>query len=154
VQPVAPAKSDPVDYSGRFVGNWLVSAKFDRFGDGGSFSAFTVDGDIGFGVRCLQHNLSLAVMVAGSDPKPLEKGDVYSIKLRVDGQPTVETNGLAINDRVIQIVTEKQWVHAMRDAKETALRMEDSRGVYSTHIYKMTGAPRAFYDLSRECPLD
>jgi hypothetical protein len=74
VQPVAPAKSDPVDYSGRFVGNWLVSAKFDRFGDGGSFSAFTIDGDIGFGVRCLQHNLSLAVMVAGSDPKPLEKG--------------------------------------------------------------------------------
>jgi hypothetical protein len=24
----------------------------------------------------------------------------------------------------------------------------------ATHIYKMTGAPRALYDLSRECPLD
>lgn len=153
--PQPAAAPEPADYEGRFIGNWMTSAKFDRFGDGGSFVAATIDNDgIGFFVRCLQKDLSFAIGIASADPKPLEKGDIYLIKLRMDGRPVIETKGIAISDRLIQLVTEKQWVRAARDAKETALRLEDSKGVYSTHIFKMTGAPRAFADLSRECPLE
>jgi hypothetical protein len=61
---------------------------------------------------------------------------------------------MAISDRLIQVETEKATVKAIRDGRETAMRIEDSRGVTSTHIFDTTGSRRAFADLSRECPID
>ncbi|MDP9147917.1 MAG: hypothetical protein M3N22_09670 [Acidobacteriota bacterium] len=133
----------------------MTSAKEDRFGDGGTFAAVTGDGTgYAFAVRCLQKNLSIGVIETGSDPKPMEKGDFYKFKFRVDAQPVVDAAGIVINDRLIQVVTEKSLVKSIRDGRETAMRIEDSRGVSSTHIFNTRGSRVAFADLSRECPLD
>jgi hypothetical protein len=40
------------------------------------------------------------------------------------------------------------------ESKETAIRVADSRGVSSTHIFNTKGSRGAFADRSRECPLD
>jgi hypothetical protein len=152
----AVAASAPIheDYEDRPVGNWLVSAKQDRFGDGGAFTAITGDGAIALAVRCLQKYLSIGIIELGGDPKPMGKGDVYKLKFRVDAQPIVDAQGLVINERLIQVLTEKSLVKSIREGKETALRLEDSRGVNSTHIFNTAGSRKAFADLSRECPLD
>jgi hypothetical protein len=152
--PVAAAAPLRADYEQRVVGNWITSAKEDRFGDGGTFVAITGEGDVGLAVRCLQKNLSIGVLEIGDDPKPIEKGDLFKFKFRVDAQPVIEAAGMAISDRLIQVETEKATVKAIRDGRETAMRIEDSRGVTSTHIFDTTGARRAFADLSRECPID
>ena len=136
------------------IGNWITSAKEDRFGDGGAFVAATGDGGIVLAVRCLQKNLSIGIIEAGNDPKPIEKGDLFLLKFRVDASPIVETGGIAISDRLIQAVTEKAMVKSIRDGKETAVRIEDKRGTTSTHIFNTSGSRKAFADLSRECPLD
>jgi hypothetical protein len=154
VERAVPAEPQRVDYDDRIVGNWMTSAKEDRFGDGGTFAAMTGDGGIALAVRCLQKNLSIGVIEIGSDPKPMEKGDLFLFKFRVDTQPVVETGGVAIGDRLIQLVTEKALVKAIRDGKETAMRIEDKRGATSTHVFDTAGSRRAFADLSRECPLD
>ena len=125
-----------------------------QFGDGGAFVAMTGDGAVALAVRCLQKDLSIGVIELGDDPKPMEKGDVYELKFRVDAQPIVDADGVAISERLIQVETEKSLVKSIRDGKETALRLEDSRGVSSTHIFNTKGSRGAFADLSRECPLD
>jgi hypothetical protein len=93
-------------------------------------------------------------MDLGTDPKPLEKGDRFQFKFRVDAEPVIVAEGMAIGDRLIQVETEKATVKAIRDGKETALRIENGRGVISTHIFNTAGSRKAFADLSRECPID
>jgi hypothetical protein len=153
-KPAAVPEPVHADYDDRMIGNWLISAKQDRFGDGGTFVAATGDGAIALAVRCLQRNLSIGLIEVGGDPKPIAKGAFYKMKFRVDNQPIVEAAGVAISDRLIQVVTEPSLVKSIRDGRETALRLEDSAGVFSTHVYDTKGASRAFVDLSRECPLD
>jgi hypothetical protein len=154
IQRAMPAEPIHADYDGRMVGNWLTSAKEDRFGDGGTFIAATGDGGIALAVRCLQKTLSIGIMEVGNDPKPIEKGDLFLLKFRVDSLPIVETGGIAIGDRLVQVITEKSLVKSIRDGKETAVRVEDKRGVSSTHVFNTAGSRKAFADLSRECPLE
>jgi hypothetical protein len=153
-RPAATPEPQRTDYEDRLIGNWLVSAKQDRFGDGGTFIAITGDGAVALVIRCLQKDLSIGVIEVGGDPKPMGKGDFYKLKFRVDTQPIVDAGGLAISERLIQVVTDKSLVKSIRDGKETALRLEDDRGVSSTHIFNTKGSRSAFADLSRECPLD
>lgn len=153
-QPAVVPEPLRTDYSDRTIGKWLVSAKQDRFGDGGAFTAFTEDGAIGFGVRCLQKTLSIGIIQLGADPKPMGKGDLFKIKFRIDAQPVVDSAGVAISDRLIQVVTAQSLVKSIRDGKETAIRIEDILGVTSTHIFDTNGARKAFADLSRDCPID
>jgi hypothetical protein len=80
--------------------------------------------------------------------------DLFKFKFRVDAQPVVEAAGMAISERLIQFATEKAMFKAIRDGKETAMRIENSRGVTSTQVFDTTGARKAFADLSRECPID
>lgn len=148
------ATAAQADYGSKPVGNWIVSAKEDRFGDGGMFTAATGDGTYILIIRCLQKKLSIAVMEAGPDPKPLTEGALFAFKFKVDKQPVVETAGEAISGRLIQLDTEKSLVKAIRGGKETALRMENVQGVSMTHVFRTAGAGQAFADLSKECPLD
>jgi hypothetical protein len=109
-------------------------------------------------VRCLQKTLSIGIMEAGSDPKPVEKGDLFLMKFRVDSLPVVETGGLAICDWLVQVITEKSLVKYIRDGKETAVRVEDKNGVSSLRIvraiifhpfYKEKATKTAGLDLSK-----
>ena len=148
------AGSARADYEGRVVGNWLTSATEDRFGDGGAYTAVTIDGRTGLVVRCLQKKLSLAVLEMSNDPKPLAEKDAFTLKFRVDKQPVTESVGMAISPRLIQVITEKTLVRAIRDGRETAVRLESTSGVSSTHVFKTNGATKAFADLAKECALD
>jgi hypothetical protein len=151
-----PARAEPAlaDYEGRIIGRWMVSAKLDRFGDGGTFVAAAVDQGIVLAVRCIQKELSIAMIEAGPDQKPLQTGDAFKLKFRIDTQPIVEAVGVAIDNRVIQVFTEKSTVRAMRDGREAAVRIENAKGVSQTIVFKTFGARPAFKDLAKECPLD
>jgi hypothetical protein len=105
--------------------------------------AATGDGAMALVVRCLQKDLSIGVIEIGGDPKPMEKGDYYKMKFRVDAQPIVDAGGLAISDRLIQVKTDRPLAKSIRDGKETALRLEDSRGVSSTHVFNTRGSRSA-----------
>jgi hypothetical protein len=146
-----PARAD---YVGRIIGRWMVSATEDRFGDGGTFVAATQSSSYVLAVRCIQKTLSIGHVDGGDDPKPFRAGDLFVLKFRIDKQPVTEVNGVAISERLIQVVTEKSLVKSMRDGAETAMKLESDGGVSSMHIFKMAGAPKAFADLSKECPID
>jgi len=152
--PAAAQQPAVADYDGRLIGNWLVSAKHDRFGDGGAFIAATGDGGVGLVVRCLQKTLTIALVDLGADPKPLAKGELYNLKFRVGEQAIVASRGVVINERLIQVDTQQSLVKSIRDGKETAVRIEDRVGITSTHVFNTIGARKAFADLSRDCPLD
>lgn len=138
------------DYSGREIGNWLVSAKEDRFGDGGTYLAMTAGDGMIFGVRCIQKDLSAAVIFA---EKELRTKDLFEFKFRVDKEPIVETIGVAINEHLIEIAIEGGLVKEMLDGKELAVRMKAATFT-STHVIKLRGASKAFVDIVKECPLD
>jgi hypothetical protein len=142
------------DYEGRIVGNWLTNATEDRFGDGGTYTAVVADGRTGLVVRCIRKKLSLAILEVGGDPKPLNQGDTFELKFKIDKQPIVDAKGLAISARLIQIVTEASLVKSIRDGRETAMRVATSSGVVTSYVFKTGGAKKALADLSKECPLD
>ncbi len=146
-----PARAD---YQNRIIGNWLVSAEEDRFGDGGTFIALTGKDGIGLGVRCLRKVLSIGILDMSPDPKPLARGAKYSFSFRVDKGAVVETEGAAISERLIQVATEKSLVKSIRDGRETAVKIVDPYGTSSVSIFKTMGAIKAFADLSKECPLE
>jgi hypothetical protein len=150
----AEAAPGPTDYEDRMIGRWMVSAKRDRFGDGGSFVAVAFDQGIALAVRCIQKKLTIAMIEAGPDQKPLQTGEAFKLKFRVDLEPVLETAGVAIDNRVIQVVTDKSTVKAMQEGREAAVRIENAQGVSRTSIFKTSGARAAFADLAKECPLD
>lgn len=136
------------DYEDRLIGNWITNAKEDRFGEGGTFTAFTIrDGQM-FGLRCIEKELSFGVV-----DKDLTVGDVFVFKFRVDRNDVFTEIGRAINKRLIQITTSPALIRQMRAGKELAVRKESDSSA-STFILKLRGSNRAFEDIVKACPLE
>jgi hypothetical protein len=78
----------------RMVGDWLVQSQEDKFGDGGTYIAVVPSqAGLGFAVRCIRKQWSLAFVDLSSDPKPLTVGDTFAFKMKVDREPVVELTG-------------------------------------------------------------
>src|SRR4051812_23266989 len=93
------------------VGAWIVMNTEDRLGEGGSFIAATREkSGLDFAVRCLEKELSIALLMTGADPKPLTPGQIFLLKLRVDKGPIENLIGKAISERLIQIETTSDLV--------------------------------------------
>lgn len=137
------------DYEGREIGNWVVSAKEDRFGDGGTYLAMTAGDGMIFAVRCIQKDLSIGLVFPTEELKPK---DLFEFKLKVDREPVVERSGVAINEHLIQIGIDSDLVKQMLDGKELAIRMRAATFT-STHVIKLRGSSKAFVDIVKECPL-
>lgn len=139
----------------KVIGTWIVSAKDDRFEDGGTFFAMTADGGgEAFAVRCIQKELSIALGKIGDSADKLTAGQKFGIKLRVDKQPIIETSGVAISEKLIQAETKPEMVKTIRTGKETAVRIENEVGVTATYIFKTMKTEKAFARLAKECKLD
>jgi hypothetical protein len=138
----------------QLVGRWLVSEKEDRFDKGGTFTAATPDGATkAFIVRCIENELSLAILDMGDDPHPFAAGDKFRVNLRVDKLPIIETDGTAISTRLIQLDTTKYMVQVVRDGREIATRVRDKTSSL-TNVFKLDGAKKALARIVKECPLD
>jgi hypothetical protein len=150
---IAATCAAQADYKARLIGDWITSGTDDRFGDGGTYIAMTGDNGFILAVRCLQKELSLAVMDHTGAKVP-DRGDAYLFKLRVDKEPIFTTMGKTLDQGLVQLVTEKALVREMRDGRELALKVTSGDGIESVHIYPLRGARKAFADLEKECPLD
>jgi hypothetical protein len=140
----------------KVVGDWIVSEKEDRFGDGGTFVAVTGDGSGNvFAVRCIEKELTLGIGQINSATRKYKIGDKFYIKLRVDKQPVLELTGVALTELLIQVDATAEMVRSIRDGKEIAVRQESIQGVSNTTIFNNTkGNAKAFARLSRECKVD
>lgn len=142
------------DYERRPIGDWLVTATADRFGDGGSYNALSISGSKALVVRCLQRKLSFMVMQVDVGTEPFSVGDKFKLKVKLDERPIVEIDGIAPHARLLLIQAEPDLVRSVRDSHETAVRVQDDRGGVTAYVFKTAGGAQAFADLSRECPLD
>jgi hypothetical protein len=140
------------EYGVRVLGNWTTSSSAGGFGDGDNFLAATSVLDTALAVRCLQRQLTVVVMRVGGDPSPFIVGKWYSFKFRVDQRSVVEAEGKVIHPRVIDVHIDLDFIRAIRDSNETAMRMKDAAGSEITLVFKTSGARFAFADISRECP--
>lgn len=139
------------DYENKAVGNWIVTDRADRFSDGGTHIALTTAGLVTLAVRCLNKRLTLAIL---DDPRRMRAGDEFKVRLRVDRGDIFDEYGDARSDRLIEIpVTDNAEVRDMTTGKEIAVKIEGG-GVTATHIFKLTGARRAFSDLVKVCSID
>ncbi len=149
---VTSAQAEPVR---KIVGNWIVSSEEDRFGEGGTYVAMTLDDTANaFGVRCIERQLTLALMPGTATDEPLEKGQQFSIKLRTDKGPVQDLKGGAINARLIQMEATPELVRMVRGGKETALRYETERGTSRTLVFTTRDNAKAFARVASECKVD
>jgi hypothetical protein len=140
----------------QIVGSWIVSNNEDRFGKGGTFVAAVPDDAAGtaLAVRCIEKELTIAVIDSSQDPKPLKRGAAYVVKLRTDKEPIMTTFGKAINDRLIQVDTQADMVRTIRKGRETAVRLENDDGVSRTIVFRTKGNAKALDRIADECSLD
>jgi hypothetical protein len=133
-----------------------VSNNEDRFGNGGTFVAAAPDETAGTAltIRCIEKELSIAVLDNASDPKPLKVGTAYIVKLRTDKEPIMTTVGKVINDRLIQVDTQADMVRTIRKGRETAVRLENDNGVSRTIVFRTKGTAKALSRIADECNLD
>jgi hypothetical protein len=104
--------SASADEGRQLVGTWPVTNNDDRFGKGGTFVAAAFDETMGTAlvVRCIEKDLSLAILEAANDPNPLTLGVTYVVKLRTDKEPIMTSVGKAISERLIQVDTQADMV--------------------------------------------
>jgi hypothetical protein len=138
----------------RVLGSWFVTEQADRFGDGGSYVAITAarSGGVGFSVRCIRKAWSLAIIDMSPDPKPLTPASLFHVKLRVDRDPIIDSDGKAINDRVIQLETTPAMVREIVQGSELAARLEGRTTISIDFVFDISGAKRALAQSMKECP--
>ncbi|GEM_PF-6050688 len=136
------------DYEGRIVGNWVTSATEDRFGDGGRYTAVAISENYAFGVRCLDKAFSYAVLPIGD--KTREK-TLYKFKFRVDRGKVYQGAGLAIGEKIVQVLADPALTADLTTGKELAIRQEVD-GVSETHIIKLRSSSKALRDVLAQCP--
>jgi hypothetical protein len=140
----------------QIVGSWVVTDSDDRFGKGGTFTAAAFDEGMSTAlvIRCIEKDLSIAILDAANDPRPLDVGTTFVVKLRTDKEPVMTSIGKAISERLIQVETQADMVRTIRKGRETALRLENEHGVSRTVIVKTKNNGKAFARIAKECALD
>jgi hypothetical protein len=136
------------DYDKRIIGNWVTSGSEDRFGDGGRYTAVAISDDYAFGVRCLDKAFSFAVLPIGD--KTREKTP-YKFKFRVDRGKVYQGAGLAIGEKIVQVLADPALTADLTTGKELAIRQEVD-GVSETHVIKLRSSGKALHDVLAQCP--
>jgi hypothetical protein len=140
------------DVESKEAGNWFVRIEADRFGAGGRYVIANANpSGSGFGVRCIEKKLSLTFSELQSN---FTVGEVLDVKVRVDKEPVVATAGVAMTERIVQIVPVPGLIRAIRDGRETAFRLAGKDGTSIVRVFDNTGAPEAFRAIEKECSLD
>jgi len=136
------------------LSGWTTSNKEDHFGEGGTFSAVTLEqtGGPGLVVKCVERRLAVRLVSGGGDM--FKTGTSYVVKLRADKGPITTTAGKAISERIIQLETQADMVRTIRKASETALRVESATDISSTFVYNTAGGVKAFARIAQGCNLD
>lgn len=110
----------------KVIGDWMVSVDKDRFsssGDGTKTLALRAARGNGIGVRCFPDGLSIAVMEMQPGAGRFEEGMMFTVKFRADEGKIIETIGLGLNDKTIEIGDGEEIIPLMLNAKEYAFRL-------------------------------
>jgi hypothetical protein len=134
----------------KMVGNWVVQTQEDAFDKGGSYLMMTGSPSFIFAVRCLQKIPSFGIIMPNDT---LSKGQLFSVKLRVDRGAIVEVDGIAIDEHLIQVDNDFKIWNDLPGGREIAIRLENEVGVSSTQSFKTVGSGAALQVVNRECPI-
>lgn len=134
----------------RMIGDWILKSEADAFSDKATntIAMRMNDGMQLLAVRCLDGELSLAL----GGPK-YRDGDIFFLKFRADKGEVIDTEGKAISEAVLQVVTKPEMIKQMMSAHRYALRvMGDTQMDFIFRAGR--GAERAIGEVVKACPLD
>ncbi|QFR32748.1 hypothetical protein [Ancylobacter sp. TS-1] len=132
-------------------GSWEVSIDTDRFEGKSKIIASTVQAGNVLAVRCFPNGVSVVVGELGFGSGRFDEGMEFEIKFRADKNDIIETSGMALNDRIVQIEDSAPMARQMRDAKEAAFRLS-YRGVTVDKVFKLKGSGKALAEIFNACP--
>ena len=98
------------------IGNFKLTIAVDTLGDSAKVIALVVapGNRDSVGLRCIENQLSVAVMREGEN---LTEGEKFEIKFRADNRAVGEREGSALDDTVIEIADSVQLLDEMAVAK-------------------------------------
>ncbi|MBB3771556.1 hypothetical protein FHS55_002155 [Angulomicrobium tetraedrale] len=133
-------------------GSWEVSIDTDRFTGQSKVIAMSFQrGDI-IAVRCFPKGISIAVGELGAGPGRFDEGMEFDIKFRADTGDIIETVGVAINDKAVELADSASMARQMRNAKEVAFRLS-YKGVTGDKVFKLgPNASKALDEVFKACP--
>lgn len=133
----------------KVIGNWMVSVEADRFSDAANkvIAMTSNSGGAIFIVRCLSSEISFAI-----SGETYKTGDQYLIKYRPDKSEVIDTNGVALSEKIIVMDTSLEMVRSLVAAKEYAFRVIGASS-YDLIFKAGAGAPKALAEVTKACPL-
>lgn len=142
--------ANPAFSDSKTIGTWVVNTEADRFSeDKPKVIAITKGAGAYFlAVRCLNGELSFAMM-----GRKLKEGDVFFVKFRVDKQPIIDTEAVAISSAVLEMTATKEMMVQLTAGKEYAFRVTGTAS--EDFLFRAgRGSAQAINEVLKACPLD
>lgn len=137
----------------RRFGNWEVSYTPGRFGDKGKVIALTVQDGSALAVRCMNGNLSFALMTLGFGPGRFREGLDVKAKFQADAKSPIDVDAAGLNDKTLQIDLPGPIARQLVDAKEYAFRVTYLSTTFDRVFKAGKGGPKAMAEVFKLCPL-
>jgi hypothetical protein len=139
----------------RNVGDWVVTAESDPSGRGPRVIAQLVQPPRTVGVRCLNHDLSIALTKpVAAGPGPMRPDATYAVEFRADQNDVINTYAIGLSDTAMHVVAPKRMVAQIAHAKEFTFRVTSNSGTTEVWTFNAGAAKHALADVIKECPVD
>lgn len=138
--------------SRRKVGAWDLRTERDRFSDETNVIATTRRGPMFLAVRCLQGERSIAIGDTSFAEAPFRPEQKLTVMLRFDDGAIERFRGVALNQRVLQLLDSGSFVPRVADTKEVAARLTTEAGASFDFVFPTNGGGAVVSAIRRVCP--
>ena len=137
------------------VGDWVITAEGDPSGRGPRVIAQLVQPSRAVAVRCLSHDLSIALTKpVASGPGPMQPDATYAVQFQADQNDVINTYAIGLSDTAMHVVAPKRMVAQIADAKEFTFRVTSNSGTTEVWTFEAGAAKHALAEVVKECPVD
>ncbi|WP_454919248.1 hypothetical protein [Xanthobacter sediminis] len=134
-------------------GSWQVRTDKDRFSGETKVIAMLSQEGRALAVRCFPKGLSVMLFEAGFGAGRFSEGMPFDVAFRADEKPILETFGLGLSDKAIQIAESEKIIEQMKDAKEYAFRLTYKSITFDMVFDGGKGGRPAISEILKSCPL-
>ncbi|GGF56499.1 hypothetical protein GCM10007301_15200 [Azorhizobium oxalatiphilum] len=139
----------------KVYGDWAVNVERDRFGDASANKTIAIRVQAGniLAVRCFPKGLSVALIESRLGSGRFEEGMLFGVKFRADEKSVIDTAGVGLDDKIIQVDDSNSIVAQMVGAKEYAFRVTYKSVTFDKVFTAGKGAKQALDVVLKACPL-
>lgn len=131
-------------------GTWEKIDIVDEFGDKTGQVTMVKNVDLFQGFRLLKNNDDFVVMDVMIGPQA-QVGEVYPLKLKIDGGQVIEIEAVAVSDRLLRLLVDEEFFNSLKKGNKIAIVAYNTNGAPMNIISDLMGFSKA-YETIKQTP--